>query len=635
MNILSVENLEKRFGSKLLFENATFGLDEGDRVGIIGVNGSGKSTMLRILAGAEIADAGRVAFARDRTVSYLSQNPSFVETATVLDTIFPAESEVMCLLRDYEIACAEIATSDDETRLERVAALTHRIELTGAWEIETNARMVLEQLGLVDTRAIVGTLSGGQRKRVALARVLITRPDLLILDEPTNHLDADTITWLESYLERMQSALLLVTHDRYFLDRITSRMLEIDRGRVQGFVGNFTRYLEQKEAQEALRTVEEQKRKSLVRRELAWLRRGAQARSTKAKARVERAEALVAQPKDGPRTELEISASTSRLGKKVLELYGVAKAYGECTVLDDFSYVFKRDDRIGIVGPNGAGKTTLLDIVVDRVSPDRGRVEKGATVVIGYYDQESRALDESKRVIDYVREVGESIETSDGSRITASQLLEKFLFSVDTQYALIERLSGGERRRLYLLRVLMGAPNVLLLDEPTNDLDIQTLETLEDYLDSFPGCLIVVSHDRYFLDRTVDHIFRFEGRGSIRSFPGNYTAAEDLRARVAAEATHAEGERSRPKPTPSIRAQPSASSTQVPRKLSFKEQRELLELEARLEVAESRKGAIHTEMAGASSEYERVQRLYAELQSIEEAIERDFTRWSELAERAE
>jgi ABC transport system ATP-binding/permease protein len=635
MNILSVENLEKRFGNKLLFENVTFGLDEGDRVGIIGVNGSGKSTLLRILAGTEQADAGRVATARDRTVSSLSQNPVFVETATVLDTIFPAESDVMRLLRDYEIACAEIATSDDETALERVAALTHRIELTGAWELETNARMVLERLGLPETRAIVGTLSGGQRKRVALARALIARPDLLILDEPTNHLDADTITWLESYLERMQGALLLVTHDRYFLDRITSRMLEIDRGRVQGFTGNFTRYLEQKEAQEAFRTVEEQKRKSLVRRELAWLRRGAQARSTKAKARVERAEALIAQPKDGPRAELEISSSTSRLGKKILELHDVAKAYGEISVLDEFSYVFKRDDRIGIVGPNGAGKTTLLEIIVERVSPDRGRVEKGATVVIGYYDQESRALDDSKRVIDYIREVAEFVETSDGSRITASQMLEKFLFPVDAQYALIERLSGGERRRLYLLRVLMGAPNVLLLDEPTNDLDIQTLETLEDYLDSFPGCLVVVSHDRYFLDRTVDHVFRFEGRGRIRAYPGNYSAAEELRARMAAETAQVEERRSHAKPPPSKREQPSAPSTEAPRKLTFKEQRELQELEARLEAAESRKGALHSEMADASSEYERVQQLYGELQSLEEAIERDFTRWSELAERAE
>jgi ATP-binding cassette subfamily F protein uup len=303
-------------------------------------------------------------------------------------------------------------------------------------------------------------------------------------------------------------------------------------------------------------------------------------------------------------------------------------------VLDDFSYVFKRDDRIGIVGPNGAGKTTLLEIVVGRLAPDRGRVEKGATVVIGYYDQESRALDDSKRVVDYIREVAEFVETADGNRITASQMLEKFLFPVDAQYGSIERLSGGERRRLYLLRVLMGAPNVLLLDEPTNDLDIQTLATLEDYLDSFSGCLVVVSHDRYFLDRTVNHVFRFEGRGRIRSYPGNYSEAEEVRARVAADEARAEGQVTRPKPTRTVRTQPSASNDTVPRKLSFKEQRELQELEARLEAAESRKGAIHAEMADASSEYERVQRLYSELQAIEEAIERDFARWSDLAERA-
>jgi len=634
MNILSAENIGKRFGSKPLFENVTFGLDESDRVGVIGLNGAGKSTLLRIIAGDEAPDTGRIAIARNCKVAYLPQNPAFSDSATILDTIFPADSEVMRLLHDYELACAQIAISEDEVARERVANLTQDLERMGAWEIETAARMVLEQLGLADTRALVKTLSGGQRKRVALARALISRPDLLILDEPTNHLDADTITWLESHLDHTQSALLLVTHDRYFLDRITRRMLEIDRGRVQTFVGNYTRYLEQKEAQEAVRASEEQKRQALVRRELAWLRRGAQARSTKAKARVERAEALISQRSEGPRAELEISITTSRLGKKIVELYEVSKGYGEFEVLSDFSYSFKRNDRIGIIGPNGAGKTTLLDIIVGNVVPDRGRVERGETVVIGYYDQESRALEDDKRVIDYVREIAEFVETSDGTRITASQMLEKFLFPVEVQYALIERLSGGERRRLYLLRVLMGAPNVLLLDEPTNDLDIQTLATLEDHLDTFAGCLVVVSHDRYFLDRTVDHIFRFEGDGRIRAYPGNYSVAEEIRAREQAEFAPKLEPRARKSTGVGASAQ-EATSVSPSRKLSFKERREFEELEARIENAETRRAEIHSEMAQVSSDYTRLQALSSELQTIDSSIDRDLLRWSELAERAD
>jgi ABC transport system ATP-binding/permease protein len=634
MNILSVENLSKQYRSSPLFESVTFGLDEADRVGVIGMNGSGKSTLLRLIAGVEVPDSGRVVTAKNRTIAYLPQNPAFVETDSVLDTVFPPESDVMRLVHDYERACEDLARQETSDVLERISDLTHRLELAGGWDFEANARAVLTRLGIADTRASMGALSGGQRKRVALARALVARSDLLILDEPTNHLDADTIAWLEAYLAKFSGALLLVTHDRYFLDRVTTRMLDIDRGTVQIFAGNFSRFVEQKAEQEALRAVEEQKRQSMIRREVAWLRRGAQARSTKAKARVQRAEALITQPAERARAELDIALGSSRLGKKILELHAVSKSYGATPVLDGFTYTVKRDDRIGIVGPNGAGKTTLLEIIAGRVEPDSGRVERGQTVVIGYCDQESRALDDEKRVVDYVRDVAEYVETADGSRITASQMLEKFLFPSEAQYAPISRLSGGERRRLYLLRVLMGAPNVLVLDEPTNDLDIPTLATLEEYLDSFPGCLVVASHDRYFLDNTVDHVFRFEGGGVVRAYPGNFSAAEEMREREAPTTDRAAPVGGPADATPKAAESRAAGAQSGPRKLTFNERRELDALESRIDAAERRKAVIQAEMSVSGSDAAVVHSLYCELQALDEALDRDLARWAELAEFA-
>src|SRR5436305_6672145 len=526
MHILSLEAISKNYGIRPLFENVHLGLDSQDRVGVVGVNGSGKTTLLRLIAGEEVPDTGRIVFAEDVSVGYLPQNPPFEADQTVLDTVFAASNARMKLLHDYEGACQKLASDEkeDQRLLNRVAELAYELEVSGAWDLETNARAVLSRLGIHDTAARMGTLSGGERRRVALAHALIENPDLLILDEPTNHLDAETITWLEAYLARYRGALLLVTHDRYFLDRVTSRILEIDRGQVQSFQGNYGYYLEKKEEQESARRVEGQKREMLIRRELAWLRRGAKARTRKSKARIDRAETLMAQPKETLRAELDISVSSSRTGKKVLELHNITKSYDGRVLLDGFSYMLKPGDRIGIIGPNGAGKTTLLEIITGRIAPDSGTLEVGQTVHFGYYDQENRALNEAERVIDCVREVAERIETADGKFITASQMLEKFLFTGAMQYAPIAKLSGGERRRLYLLRVLMSAPNVLLLDEPTNDLDIQTMVTLEDYLDGFGGCLIVVSHDRYFLDRTVAHMFGFEGAGRVRQYPGYYSA---------------------------------------------------------------------------------------------------------------
>jgi ABC transport system ATP-binding/permease protein len=629
MNILSLEDIHKSFGVKPLLVGVTFGLDEADKIGVIGANGSGKTTLLKIIAGEEIADSGRIVTANEKRITYLSQNPSFDDSANVLDTVLAAHQAKLNLLHEYETACAEMANSHDDKLLKRVDDLSHQLEFTGAWDIEAEAKMVLQQLGITDFKAIINTLSGGQRKRVALARALVTKPDLLILDEPTNHLDAETVEWLEEYLADFKSALLLVTHDRYFLDHVVNRIVEIERGRVTRFDGNYAYYLEKKEELDEQRALEGQKREAMIRRELVWLRRGAQARTTKQKARVQRAESLIAQPKDQAKAELDISVRSRRLGGKILELHHVAKAYDGCTLIRDFSYTLKRGERMGIIGPNGAGKTTLLEIIAGRTKPDAGEIEIGETVVLGYYDQESRALADELRIIDYIKEVAEWITTADGDKITASQMLTKFLFPPEMQYTPIARLSGGERRRLYLLRVLMGTPNVLILDEVTNDLDITTLMVLEDYLESFAGCLIVVSHDRYFLDRTIDKVFRFEGEGMIREYPGNYSAFLEIREREAEEKAVAVAEA---KAVKAAIAAPEITSAK--RKLTYKETRELEELETRIAEAETRIAELETRMRDNPSDYVLIQELDDELRTLNTNLERAMERWAELAEVA-
>ena len=628
MNSISLEDIRKSYGNKPLFEGVTLGFDEGDKVGLIGLNGSGKSTFLRIVAGREPPDMGRAIIASNCVVAYLPQNPPFDPEQVVLDVVFTANDETTQLLRDYEMACHDLSLRgmDEGRLLDRVAKLAHQLETMGAWDMETNAKTVLTQLGIADTGERMAILSGGQRKRVLLAKALVARPDLLILDEPTNHLDADTIAWLETYLARYAGTLLLVTHDRYFLDRVTHRILEIDRGRVQSFAGNYAYYVEKKEAQEAQLAAGSAKREALLRRELAWLRRGAKARTTKSKDRVGRAEALKRQPVEAAKPEMDISAGFSRMGKKILKFEGISKSYDGLNLIEQFSYTLQRRDRIGVIGPNGSGKTTLLEIIAGRVEADAGQVEKGQTIVIGYYDQENRELNDAQRVIDYIREIAERIETADGQVITASQMLEKFLFLPPMQYDRIARLSGGERRRLYLLGVLMSAPNLLLLDEPTNDLDIQTLIRLEEYLDGFPGCLIIVSHDRYLLDRTVDKIFRFEGDGRVREYPGNYSAFLDTREREEVKPGEITG--------PSFLPAASTKSSSAIRRLSYKERREFEELEKEIELAETRKGEIQRQLAASSSDFVAVQALYLELESLNQQLERDVDRWAELAELA-
>ncbi|MCI0389140.1 MAG: ABC-F family ATP-binding cassette domain-containing protein [Acidobacteria bacterium] len=647
MNILSLENVSKTYGVKPLFESVSFGLDESDKVGVIGANGSGKSTLLRVIAGEEPPDTGRVVIANERVVAFLSQNPSYDPDQTVIEAVFSGGNEALRqkleLVREYEEVCAKLAEQggDDEKLMNRVADLTRRLETSGAWQLETEAKNILARLGVSDLRARMNALSGGQRKRVALAHSLIVEHDLLILDEPTNQLDAETVEWLERYLAEFKGALLLVTHDRYFLDRVTNRILEIDRRRARTFGGNYGHYLEKKQEQDERQVVEAQRLKQMARRELEWLRRGPKARTTKAKARIDRANELIRQSRQAAREiagkrSLDIGFESSRLGGKILSLQGVSKSYDGRAIISDFNYQFKRGDRIGVIGPNGAGKTTLLEIIARRIDPDAGAIEAGKSLVIGYYDQENREFDESQRLIDYIKDVAERIQTVDGDWITASQMLDRFLFPPAMQYQPIATLSGGERRRLYLLRILMGAPNMLLLDEITNDLDIATLSALEDYLEAFPGCLVVVSHDRYFLDRTIDYIFRFEGasegRGRIREYPGDYSAFIEIRDRENSERGSAE---EAAKATARRREESSpAQESGAKRKLSFKERRELEDLEARIPAAEARKAEIEKELDANSSDHVLVQNLYEELQSLNEQLDCDLNRWAELAELA-
>jgi ATP-binding cassette subfamily F protein uup len=631
MNILSLENVSKNFGIKPLFENVRLGFEDTDKIGIIGANGSGKTTFLRVVAGTETPDTGRVVRASGQTLAFLSQNPQFDDERTVLETIFASSSGVMKLIADYETACHDLALDGSDAKLlEKVSELQHELEISGGWEIETNARNVLTRLGITDTSAQMKTLSGGQRKRVALAHELIFKPDILILDEPTNHLDADTIEWLEDYLRRYTGALLLVTHDRYFLDRVTNRIFEIERGAVQAFAGNYAYYLEKKEEQENLRVTEGHKREQLIKKELAWLRTGAKARTRKSKHRINAAYDLMAQPKERAKSEIDIAIGSKRLGTKIIEISNLSKSYGARKLIDNFSYLLKRDDRIGIIGENGSGKTTLLEMLTDRVKPDSGEIEIGQTVHIGYYDQESRALNEEQRVIDYIKEVAEYVTTVSGDQITASQMLEKFLFAPAAQYSFIGNLSGGERRRLYLLRILMAQPNVLLLDEPTNDLDIPTLIALEEYLDDFAGALIVVSHDRYFLDRTIDNIFRFEGGGKVREFAGDYSAYLESTAREEA------GKRSEPAAPPVHQTSviKEKAETGAPKKLTFKENRELETLETQIPATEARLAQIEVELNQFATDSRKVNELFTEQQTLSARLEAETERWLELSERA-
>ncbi len=637
MAVLTFDRVRKDYGTKPLLDEVSFVVEADEKVGVIGANGSGKTTLLRLAAGVEPADGGRVLTASGSRIGFLAQRPNFQNSDTVLDAVFTGDGPAMQAVRAYEHALA--ALEREPTSLEHAGELARLggvMDTLGAWDLDAQARAVLDRLGLSDPEAAVGSLSGGQKKRVALARALVERPDLLILDEPTNHLDTDTIEWLEGLLRTWTGALMLVTHDRYFLDRVTNRMLEVGGGSVQRFVGSYGDYLEQKDKQRVVDAAEESKRANLAKRELAWLRRGAKARTSKSKSRIDRAHALLDAAPEAEAAGIAIESVSTRLGKKVVEMRNVSKGYGGPTLVDDLTYTVTRDDRLGIIGPNGAGKTTLLEIIAGRLAPDSGVVEIGPTVSVGYYDQESRALAASasegadQRIIDYIEDIAENVQTADGSLITAAQMLERFLFSRDVQYTPVGKLSGGERRRLYLLRVLMGAPNVLLLDEPTNDLDIPTLVALEDYLDTFAGAVVTVSHDRYFLDRVAEHLLAFTDDGRIREIPGSYSVWLEIEAREKAARERAQAE----KPTPPASASPPSPPAATTRKLTYAEKLELKEVEARIAAAEARQPAIEADLLEHAADAERVLALTTEYAELAQQLDADVDRWAELAELA-
>lgn len=599
MNLLTIEHLIKSYTERLLFDDTSFSINEGDKIGLIGINGTGKSTLLRIVAGLEEPDQGTVVKGRNLDIRFLSQNPVFHEGDTILESI----------VRDNE-------------------GHEH------VWDLESQAKAMLTRLGFTDFDSKVETLSGGQRKRVALVSVLLGNTDLLVLDEPTNHLDSSMADWLEDYLKRFRGALLMVTHDRYFLDSVTNRIVELDKGKLYNYQENYEGYLKLKADRMDMEAATERKRQSILRVELEWMQRGARARSTKQKAHIQRYETLRDQEGIKIDQAVELDSVSSRLGRTTVEVNDITKAFGEKVLMKDFTYVFLKNDRIGIIGPNGSGKSTLMKIIAGWLEPDAGTVTVGQTVKMGYFSQESEDMDGSVKVIDYIRNVAEYVKTKDGS-VSASQMLERFLFPSSVQYTTVSKLSGGEKRRLYLLRILMEAPNVLLLDEPTNDLDIQTLTILEDYLDSFQGIVVTVSHDRYFLDRVVRRIFAFEGQGKVTQYEGGFTDYQAAfqekypeglpgQAEEAAKNSEATEKKTKEKPRGERKL-----------KFSFKEQREWDTIEEDLAALEEKIEALDRQMGEAARDYSRLNALMEERTEQERLLEEKMERWMYLNDLAE
>lgn len=604
MNILNAEKISKTYGEKVLFDKVVLGVNKGDKIGVIGVNGTGKSTFLKIIAGIEEPDAGEIVSGRGVTVSYLAQAPQFN----------PGDTIVGYVIKDKNNAS------------------------------EAEAKTILTKLGITDFDASINTLSGGQRKRIALARTLVSPAEVLILDEPTNHLDSDMVIWLEDYIKKFKGELIMVTHDRYFLDNVTNRIVELDGGKLYGYDTNYSGFLELKTQREEMERATEAKRANILRRELEWIRRGCQARSTKQQARIDRYEDMKEASRQARASfenkALEMNSVSTRLGKKTIELSDICKSFGEKKVINDFTYIFLRDDRIGIIGKNGCGKSTLMKIITGNLKPDSGSVEIGDTVRIGYFMQENEPLDEKMTVLEFVRSIGEYVTTATG-KATASQMCEKFLFGPKSQWTPISKLSGGEKRRLYLLSVLMSAPNVLILDEPTNDLDIETLEILEDYLDGFAGIVIVVSHDRYFLDRTVDRIFSFEGGGRLKQYEGgfsDYYEKKQAENGIASDGATQSVKEAVSGDTTSAKPKKYYKERENKLKFTYAEQKEYDTIDDDIASLESKIEELDGEIAGAATQYSRLNELMQEKADVEAQLEHKMDRWvylNDLAEKIE
>ena len=625
--ILSAENMSRSYGDRVLFENISFNIEEGDKIGVIGVNGTGKSTLLKMIAAGESGD-GKLTIPGGVVMEYLPQDPPFEPDATVLEQVFKGDSPLMVLLRRYETAVEAVAAEPENDRLQKqLLELQQEMDNKYAWQLESEAKAVLTQLGITDLQQKMGELSGGQRKRVALAGVLVRPSDLLILDEPTNHMDNATVAWLEQQLLKRKGALLMVTHDRYFFDRVVNRTLEIDNGKGYLYTGNYSLFLEKREERRIAEASAAQKLRNIYRRELAWISRGAEARRTKKKDRVERFAQIEAEVKNvQTEASLEISSVSSRLGKTVIELENVGMVYNGLDYIKDFSYILLRNDRVGIVGPNGAGKSTLMDIIAGRLAPTSGSITVGQTVKIGYFSQHSEFPDSSQKVLEYIKEANNYIETADGSRISAAQMLERFLFPPELQWVPVNKLSGGEKRRLYLLRVLMTAPNVLLLDEPTNDLDIPTLSVLEDYLDSFAGAVIAVSHDRYFLDRFANKIFALQPGGTLRQFVGGYSDYENTLAQEAAEQAVEK---------PKAAAVKEAVPKPAKKKMTYSERLELENIDQEIARTEAELKMLGMEINSCGSDFVRLGELTKEQEAAQKKLDELVDRWAYLSELAE
>ena len=632
--IITIENYTKSYGEKTLFSGVDLSMDPGDKIGIVGVNGTGKSTFLKAVAGLIPVDDGSSVTMRGLRIEYLAQDKEFEPENTVLMEVFRGTSPLMQALRGYELALAEAAQqSTDEKLQQQIMRYTAEIDELDGWQVESAAKTVLMKLGIGDYTAKAGTLSGGQQKRLALATALVQPCDLLLLDEPTNHLDSDTIAWLEDYLRGQKAALLMVTHDRYFLDHTATKILELDRGRAYIYTGNYSDYLEQKAGRIEREQASEQKRQNFLRNELKWLRRGAQARSTKQKARIERYEEVSAQDVDLDRNTVEIGLAGSRLGRTVIELDHIHYELEGRTIIKDFTYTVLRNDRVGILGANGTGKSTLLNILSGRLRPDSGTVTIGQTVKIGYFTQRSVEMDDRLRAIEYIQEAAHFITLADGTRISASQLMERFLFAGDLQWTPIARLSGGEKRRLYLLRILMEEPNVLLLDEPTNDLDLETMAVLEAFIDDFRGAILFVSHDRFFIDRLADKVFVYQPDGSLRLYSGGYTYYKEKEAEEASTLPSAEKPlREKADPDESREVPKTAPAK---RRFSFKEQREYAEIDGVIASKEGELKVVQLQMAEQVSDYGRLNELSQEESRLSAELEQLMERWTYLEGIAE